>query len=269
MIDVHSHLEQTLERFVAHMDWLGVDKAWALSLEEPKLKEFSCPTYKAIEAAQAYPDRIIPFCHVNVRADNAGKLIEQYARAGCKGFGEHKMHIAIDDPVMDRIYAICNELEWPFLYHFQENGQNGGYSWGIKKFAKIIEKYPKIKFIGHAGSWWDYISADATGEDTAPPRGKIKPGGLIDSLLANYANVYADFSAGSGYNALTRDVDFMREFVVRHRKKLMFGSDCPCHSDGHERCYGKDVLSGIKAVVNNEGILQDILNNNAEGLIKK
>lgn len=266
MIDVHSHLESGIERFIAHMDWLGCDKAWALSLEEPELKEFSCPTSLALEAAQLYPDRIIPFCHVDVRAEDAVKQIKKYAEAGCKGFGEHKMHIAIDDPAMDAIFAVCEELEWPFLYHFQENGANGGYSWGIEKFARILEKHPNIKFIGHAGSWWDYISADATGVDGIP-EGRIIEGGLIDSLLANYGNIYSDFSAGSGYNALTRDTHFMKEFVIRHRKKLMFGSDCPCYSDGTERCYGKDVLSRINAVVEDEGILQDILHNNAESLI--
>jgi predicted TIM-barrel fold metal-dependent hydrolase len=266
MIDIHSHLEQSLERFIAHMDWLGAEKAWALSLEEPELKAFSCPTSRALDAAKKYPDRVIPFCHVNVRANDAVKQIEKYAAAGCKGFGEHKMHIAIDDPAMDKIYAICNELKWPFLYHFQEKGQNGGYSWGIEKFAKIIEKYTDIKFIGHAGSWWDYISADADGAD-AMPEGRIVIGGLIDTLLADYENVYADFSAGSGCNALTRDVDFMKEFIVRHRKKLMFGSDCPCPGDGSEYCYGKAVLAGIKVVVEDDGILVDILHNNAAGLI--
>lgn len=267
MIDVHSHLEDGLERFVAHMEWMGCEKAWALSLEEPELKEFSCPTSRALEAAALYPDRIIPFCHVDVRAEDAAKQILKYAEAGCKGFGEHKMHIAIDDPAMDAIFAVCEELEWPFLYHFQENGQNGGYSWGIAKFAKILKKYPKIKFIGHAGSWWDYISADATGADAPCRTTPIKSGGLIDSLLSDYENIHADFSAGSGINALTRDVDFMREFVVRHRKKLMFGSDCPCTADGSEYCYGKGVLEGIKAVVDDEGILADILHNNADMLI--
>ncbi len=47
----------------------------------------------------------------------------------------------------------------------------------------------------------------------------------------------------------------------------MFGSDCPCHSDGIERCYGKDVLSGINMVVDDDGIRQDILHNNAMSLI--
>ncbi len=266
MIDVHSHLENGLERFIAHMEWLGADKAWALSLEEPELKTFSCPTQRAIAAAKKYPDRIIPFCHVNVRADNAIKQIELYAEKGCKGFGEHKMHIAIDDTVMDKIFGICNELKWPFLYHFQENGSNGGYSWGIKKLPDIIKKYPDIKFIGHAGSWWDYISAGATGAD-ALPTGKIIPGGLTDRILSDYENIYADFSAGSGYNALTRDTEFMHEFIIRHRKKLLFGSDCPCPGDGSEHCYGKDVLAGIKAVVDDKAVIDDILHNNAEHII--
>ena len=38
-------------------------------------------------------------------------------------------------------------------------------------------------------------------------------------------------SANSGNNALSRDTDFSREFIVRHKDKLIFGSDCSC-TDG-------------------------------------
>ncbi|MFL6450093.1 MAG: hypothetical protein ACJ746_20805 [Bryobacteraceae bacterium] len=38
-------------------------------------------------------------------------------------------------------------------------------------------------------------------------------------------------SANSGNNALSRDKDFSRDFIVRHRNKLIFGSDCAC-ADG-------------------------------------
>jgi hypothetical protein len=38
-------------------------------------------------------------------------------------------------------------------------------------------------------------------------------------------------SANSGNNALPRDTGFSRDFIVRHRSKLIFGSDCAC-ADG-------------------------------------
>ena len=38
-------------------------------------------------------------------------------------------------------------------------------------------------------------------------------------------------SATSGNNALSRDTGFARDFIVRHQRKLLFGSDCSC-TDG-------------------------------------
>ena len=52
---------------------------------------------------------------------------------------------------------------------------------------------------------------------------------MTDKLLADYPNIYGDLSANSGRNALARDPEFTAAFLARHRSKLMFGSDCPCH----------------------------------------
>ncbi|MHC5035386.1 MAG: amidohydrolase family protein, partial [Planctomycetota bacterium] len=38
-------------------------------------------------------------------------------------------------------------------------------------------------------------------------------------------NLYADISACSGHNALTRDPGFTEQFVERHWQKLVFGTD--------------------------------------------
>ena len=51
------------------------------------------------------------------------------------------------------------------------------------------------------------------------------PGGAVDRLLQEYPNVYADLSAGSAYNALTRDPDFTPGFLERNWQKLCFGTD--------------------------------------------
>ena len=40
-----------------------------------------------------------------------------------------------------------------------------------------------------------------------------------------YPNLHADLSAQSAINAFARDPACAREFVLRHHKKLMFGTD--------------------------------------------
>src|SRR5207245_9557291 len=67
--------------------------------------------------------------------------------------------------------------------------------------------------------------------ETTYPAGKIKPGGVTDKLLGDYPNLFADLSANSGNNALSRDPEFTAGFLKRHESKLIFGSDCSC-SDG-------------------------------------
>src|SRR5208283_3040622 len=83
----------------------------------------------------------------------------------------------------------------------------------------------------HADAFWANISAGYA-DDVAYPTGPIKRGGLTDRLLSDYANLFGDLSANSGNNALSRDSDFTAEFLIRHRDKLIFGSDCAC-TDGH------------------------------------
>ncbi len=62
--------------------------------------------------------------------------------------------------------------------------------------------------------------------DRGYPDGPIKPGGLTDGNLRAFPNLYADMSANSGNNALSRDKGFAKDFVARHKDKLIFGSDC-------------------------------------------
>ena len=92
----------------------------------------------------------------------------------------------------------------------------------------MLKAYPKVNFIGHAQTWWGNISAGLDQLDLYP-KGPVKPGGLTDKLLGDYANMYADLSAGSGLNAITRDQEFYRGFIARHSAKLLWGSDCDCH----------------------------------------
>ena len=164
------------------------------------------------------------------------------------------------------VLAICNELHWPVTWHFQEGER--GYNQGIEHLEVLLKKFPNIKFIGHAQSWWAHISADVPApEETLYPTGAVKPGGLIDRLLADYPNMFADLSAGSGLGGLTRDEDFTAEFLARHGKKLMFATDCPCRDgkgEGLSRgaCFAQLSLPFLKRMLA-PNALEDILHNNA------
>jgi predicted TIM-barrel fold metal-dependent hydrolase len=154
-------------------------------------------------------------------------------KAGAIGFGELKSRVAAAGPELRRVYALAAELGVPVLVHFQEvphTPTEGTFATGFKEFEAVLKAYPKTRFIGHADAFWANISADYANE-TAYPAGKIKPGGVTDKLLGDYPNLFADLSANSGNNALSRDPEFTPGFLKRHESKLIFGSDCSC-SDG-------------------------------------
>ena len=229
--------------------------------------EFGWMTEDIVKAHRDYPDTIIPFCHVDVTREDAVTELEKRAASDIfKGYGEQKQHLRLDDPRLEKVLAVCNELNWPVTWHFQEGER--GYNQGIEHLEVLLKKFPNIKFIGHAQSWWAHISADVPApEETLYPKGTVKPGGLIDRLLADYPNMFADLSAGSGLGGLTRDEDFTAGFLARHGKKLMFATDCPCRDGkgaGLSRgaCFAQLSLPFLKRMLAPDA-LENILHNNA------
>ncbi|MDP6039702.1 MAG: amidohydrolase family protein [Candidatus Latescibacteria bacterium] len=270
MIDAHLHLihnGRTVEETITHIEAIGAEKAVMLPIEDGD-REYGWMTEDVVKAYELYPDRIIPFCHVDVTREDAVAELERRAASGIfKGYGEQKQHVRLNDPRLEKILAVCNDLNWPVTWHFQE-GENG-YNQGIGHLEVLLKKFPDVKFIGHAQSWWAHISAEVPEpEDTLYPKGAVKPGGLIDSLLGGYDNLFADLSAGSGLGGLTRDEDFAAGFLERHSKKLMFATDCPCR-DGRgaetsrEACFAQLSLPFLERIVGDGDVLGDILHGNA------
>jgi predicted TIM-barrel fold metal-dependent hydrolase len=161
-------------------------------------------------------------------------LMRTALQQGAVSLGELKYHLALDSPAMRRVYDLCAEMQVPVMMHIQNFPHFPGempYNTGYPQFDKILRAYPKTTFIGHGDLFWAHIGADVP-TDRGYPSGPIKPGGLTDRWLSDFPNLYADTSANSGNNALSRDPDFAPAFVQRHRAKLIFGSDCSC-TDGN------------------------------------
>jgi len=194
-------------------------------------------------------------------------LLRGNLRRGAIGIGEMKYKVAVDSPEMHRVYKLADELRVPVLVHFEYET----YNTGLERFAAVLRAYPRVNFIGHAQTWWGNISSDLNPLDLYP-KGGVKPGGLTDRLLADHANMFGDLSAGSGLNAITRDPEFARGFVARHRRKLIWGSDCDCHDGkgGGIRsgvCLAERSLKALRELAPDQAALRRILWSNGAELL--
>jgi len=209
-------------------------------------------TEECREAAAAHPDELHWFCCAHPEDPDACKRVEEWAKAGAKGFGEHKVGLPCDDARSVELYRLAGSLGLPVLVHFED----ANYNTAFERFADVLEKLPGTKFIGHAQTWSANISAPDKGRSDYPKE-PVTEGGLTDAWLGEYPNLYADLSAGSGLNACERDRDFYKDFVRRHREKLIFGTDCPCRDGrggGWERgtCFGEKMLSRLRELCDEE-----------------
>jgi len=193
----------------------------------------------------------------------APKIIERQLRRGAIGIGEQKFRVDCDSPYIERIAEVARSFDVPVLMHFE----HGRYNRNIERFYRMLERFPTVNFIGHAQAWWGNIHKNHD-QTNNYPRGSVMPGGITDRYLSDYSNCYADLSAGSGYNAITRDEDRYREFIVRHQDKLVYGSDCSEATGRRPECVGANILAAIRRLTPNKAIERKILYENAKRLLK-
>ena len=277
VFDLHCHMRPEPARTIAHLDGAGITKANLLT-RGPALENV-----KAHQAAA--PNRFIWFHSYDVTKPDAAQVLGQAVRDGAQGFGEMKFHAAADGPEFARAYALAADLRVPILIHFQEvdHVENEG-TWATgyaKTFAAVLKAHPRTTFIGHADAFWANVSADYRNE-AAYPSGPIVRGGVTDRWLGEFPNLFADMSANSGNNAMSRDAAFTADFLTRHQDKLIFGSDCAC-ADGHGggvsqgnnpaaarmagKCVARETLSLLKRSTT-AAIFEKIAWKNAHALLK-
>ncbi|MBC7289087.1 MAG: amidohydrolase family protein [Armatimonadetes bacterium] len=234
MIDFHVHMGNlfryrwphrplTVHQLIDIMDRHGIEIGVLLPCESPEAAPGYFLTEDALRARDTYPDRLIAFASVDPRMPNFVEQLEVFInQCGCAGIGEVINSLPFDDPRNKAIYAMANDLELPVVFDM-----NRGYCWDdphLPRLEACLQEFPKCIFVGHGPAFWAAISGDYRGEG-GYPTGPIQPGGAVDRLLAAYPNLYADLSAHSGYNAVTRDPEFAFGFVQRHFQKLLFGTD--------------------------------------------
>ena len=216
-----------------------------------------------IRIAVDHPDEYRFYSNQVPDMPGAREVLTGYLKAGAIGIGEQKFSVACDSPAIEMVAEVAQQFNVPVLMHFQHEM----YNLHFENFHKILSKYPKVNFIGHAQTMWSYTDAKC---DPAVlyPRGKITPGGITDRYLSDYPNFWSDMSAGSGLNFLNRDEEHARKFIERHQDRLLFGSDCPDHVGRGPTCIGWMIIQAIKRLAPSKAIERKLLCDNAKSLFR-
>jgi predicted TIM-barrel fold metal-dependent hydrolase len=156
LFDAHTHLGTDIDgmrgeraELLEMLDRYGFVGAFAFCLDEPdRHPAFTAANDRTLAEAAAAPDRIVPFA----RLDLAERPIEEANRAIDRGARGIKLHlraqrIALDDPLLDRVWEVAAERRVPILIH-------GGR--GLPPIAdhlhRLVVRFPEVQLIiAHAG----------------------------------------------------------------------------------------------------------------------
>lgn len=267
IIDIHQHTNysgRTDDQLIAHQKAMGVTTTVLLPAGKWYGLDAQCGGNDSVanlssrmSGAYRFFANEIPYL------GEAKETITTFLKRGGIGIGEQKFRVLSDSRYLANVAAIAAEFNVPILLHFWD----GDYNMEFVRFHKTLEKFPKVNWIGHAQTFWGNIDANYKQGDMYPT-GKVTRGGLTDKYLGDYANMFADMSAGSGLNAILRDEEHYRGFMERHQDKLMFGSDCNDVLGRGPGCQGAQILAGIRRVAPTEEIRRKILFGNAKRVLR-
>lgn len=267
IIDIHQHTNysgRSDDDLVAHQRKLGISKTVLLPAgSKYGLAADARGNQSVVALARRFPREYAFFANELPDIPETRAVLEQYLKLGAIGIGEQKFEVECDSQPIELIAQLAREYDAPVLLHFQ----HGKYNKGFERFHRILARYPRVNFIGHAQTWWGNIDLKHE-QAVLYPKTKVTPGGITDRLLSDYPNIYGDLSAGSGLNALLRDEEHARAFLQRHQDKLLYGSDCNDRVGEGEKCSGAQQLAALRRLAPNKRVLQKILYENASRLLK-
>lgn len=274
IIDIHQHTDyngRTNEQLLAHQRAMGVTTTILLPSWRPEGPLSGKERWKTTgneacyQFSKRYPGEFRYGANAVPSVPDMMVEIEKYLKLGAVIIGELKFAVECDSPEMQKLYQLAEVYNVPVLMHWLYKR----YNYGFERFYKMLEKYPKVNFIGHAQTWWANIDKNHTDQSKTSVnelQGPVTPGGITDRYLSDYPNMYGDLSAGSGLNALTRDEDYAKAFLERHQDKLFFGSDCEDRSGVN--CSGAQHIIMIRKLAASKKIERKLLYENAKKLLR-
>lgn len=230
IIDVHEHLRdvEEAERVLPAMDALGVQRMCTLSAttytytlnQKYGFEGWVENNAETIRIKQRWPDRFCAFVTIDPLQPDALQQLQSDVAKGADGLklflghgeshGKGPFHVMpLDDPRMDPIYAWAQEVQLPIVYHV-----NLIKYWD--EFLNVMEKYPYLRVnLAHFG-----LHKNSAVRLTR-----------LAFLLERYPNLYTDLSFGhysfhsEGFEALAKWRTRSKEYLTKHRNKLLYASD--------------------------------------------
>lgn len=246
-IDIHVHTSEsgwlarlpadrcaTPEELMAMYDTLGVERGVIMPGINIEGGFNTTSNYEIYRVVQKYPDRFAWFCNVDPRQGSNSPetdftpYLEFCRDRGARGVGEVCANLTFDDPKMLNLLWHCERCGMPVTFHIGSGEGDYGVidDFGLPRLEKALAAFPKLRFMGHSQKFWAELSGDLRPEDRdGYPTGKVVPGGRVVELMRKYPNLCGDLSAGSGYNALSRDPDFGYAFLEEFSDRLYYGTD--------------------------------------------
>lgn len=222
------------EELIEMMDANGIDMAVCLCSVSPECEYCFVIPEEVLDICAAYPNRLIPFANLDPRmvtnspdVDFSG-LLQHYQQAGAKGIGEYIPNLPFDDPLNMNVFKQVEEIGLPLTFHIapKVGGFYGCYDeLGLPRLERVLQACPNLVLLAHSQPFWAEIGRDVTEQSRAGyPTGPVQPGRVVE-LMRAYPHLYGDLSAGSGYNAISRDKEFGCQFLEEFQDKLYFGTD--------------------------------------------
>jgi len=248
VIDLHEHvrtksrfpgdrgeaLVTTAEELVAIMDENGIDRMAVLPLTSPETFPFIQSVEEVYEALDRYPGRFIKFCNVDPRLEynwldyDFTPLLEYYRSLGAVALGEFTANLWWDDPRVQNLLRGCEKVGFPVTFHIATREFNT-YGLitepGLGGLERALQRFPNLILLGHSQGFWSEVGPNPGAERDGYPKGKVLPGGRVPELMRRYPNLWGDLSAGSGYNAISRDPEWGYDFIEEFQDRLVLGLD--------------------------------------------
>ena len=260
MIDAHNHPEfhgYTSEKIIKDMDENNIDVTWLLSWDIPQseydvfLNQTGMPPYaqngipleSVLNVAKFAEDRfVLGYAPHPKRPDAIERIKSAVDLYGIKLAGEYKSRVVFDDPDSIRLLRTFGELNLPTTIHLEYGTDTSdptklkvnraNYPWSkhwyggtIGSLERTLNLCQNTIIIAHGPGWWSHISGDDLYDKQNYPKSKVTPGGINPEMLQMYPNLYADMSGNSGLNALTRDKEHSKKYIVQNADKLLFARD--------------------------------------------
>ena len=207
-IDIHAHAYRaecpvadgytkfaTPEEVLQRYDELGIERGVLLPLIGPECY-LPQSNEDILDMCRNSGGRLIPFCNLDPRGlSNAPDApfdiwLKHYRDQGCKGIGEVMPNLPFTDSRCQNLFRYVEAIGFPLIFDISSRigGCYGFYDdQGLPQLENTLRCFPK--------------------------------------LFRRYPNLFGDLSAGSGYNALTRNSEYAVRFLNEFQDRLLFGTD--------------------------------------------